>query len=318
MSRVLVISGHPNLSESNTNQIILDSLAANIENIEIRRLDDLYPSYQIDIQEEQQALLAADTIVLQFPFYWYSVPGLLKKWMDDVFSYDFAYGSKGDKLHGKDFILSFTIGGPEESYDPLGYNHFSIAQLVQPLQQTAYLSGMKFHAPVYSHGMVYIPNVYNELENVETKAKAHSKRLIKQLNQLTKVDESYIGRFARNWFSALDKLPEDTSQFTKHLSENLIWDMPEGKFFGHHGFNEWYSIARKTFRPGCDHQIQAISVTKSEEGFNAKLSIQLTAHTYPDSEFKGEKIKIVVNEQWQLTYSQSQGLSISSYVVKPT
>lgn len=318
MSNVLVISGHPNLSQSNTNQIILESLNESVDNIEIRRLDDLYPNYEIDIPSEQEALLAADIIVLQFPFYWYSVPALLKKWIDDVFSYDFAYGSKGDKLQDKDFILSFTIGGPKESYDPLGYNHFSIEQLVQPLQQTAYLAGMNFHAPVYSYGMVYIPNVYNELKDVQHKAKDHSKRLVDKLNDLSKVDEPYVERFARKWFKALDNQPKDIEQFTKYLTDDLVWDMPEGKFFGHHGFKEWYKIAQKTFKPGCDHQIQAISVTKSEEGFNATLAIQLTADTYSDSEFKGEKIKIVVNEQWQLTHSQSQELLISSYVVKAT
>lgn len=313
MSRVLVISGHPNLSQSNTNQIILDSLETNIENIEIRRLDTLYPDYQIDIDAEQQALIAADTLILQFPFYWYSVPALLKKWIDDVFSYDFAYGTNGDILRDKNFILSFTIGGPAESYDPLGYNHFPITQLVQPLQQTSYLAGMTFHTPVYSHGMVYIPNVYNELEDVQSKAKEHSTRLLDKLNRLTHVDEAYVERFARKWFKAFDKLPEDSPQFTRFLSENVHWNMPEGKFVGHHGFKEWYRIARNTFKPGCDHQIQAMSVTQSETGFDVKLTIQLTADTYSDSAFKGETIKIVVHEQWQLSYTQSQGLLITNY-----
>ena len=140
MNQVVVISGHPNLPASNTNTVILDELQFQLDNVNIRRLDELYPDYQIDIEAEQKALIDADVIVLQFPFYWYSVPALLKKWIDDVFSYNFAYGSEGDKLKGKDFILSFTIGGPEESYDPLGYNHFEIEQLIRPLQQTRILS----------------------------------------------------------------------------------------------------------------------------------------------------------------------------------
>ena len=84
--------------------------------------------------------------------------------MDDVFHYGFAYGSEGDKLKGKKLIASFTIGGPAQSYDPLGYNHFPIAELLKPLQQTAYLTGMDLQAPVYSHGMVYIEGVYNTRE----------------------------------------------------------------------------------------------------------------------------------------------------------
>ncbi len=154
MSKVLVISGHPNLDESYTNTVILDELKAGLSDIEVRRLDTLYPNYQIDVEAEQTALMSADVVVLQFPFYWYSAPALLKKWVDDVFSFNFAYGPEGDKLKGKDFILSFTIGGPAESYDPLGYNHFTIEQFVYPFQQTAYLAGMNYRKPVYTHRMV--------------------------------------------------------------------------------------------------------------------------------------------------------------------
>lgn len=97
--------------------------------------------------------------------------------VDEVFSYNFAYGSKGDKLKGKDFLLSVTIGGPEESYDPLGYNHFTIEQLLMPLQQTAYLAGMNYRKPIYTHGMVFIPGVYNTQEGVEAKAMQHGAEL---------------------------------------------------------------------------------------------------------------------------------------------
>lgn len=177
MSKVVVISGHPNLDESFTNKVILDKVQQDVSDIQVRRLDSLYPDYKIDVEAEQQALLEADVIVLQFPFYWYSVPALLKKWVDDVFSYNFAYGSRGDKLKGKDFLLSVTIGGPEESYDPLGYNHFTIEQLLMPLQQTAYLAGMNYRKPIYTHGMVFIPGVYNTQEGVEVKAMQHGAEL---------------------------------------------------------------------------------------------------------------------------------------------
>lgn len=148
MSKVVVISGHPNLNESSTNKVILEKLAEHAEYIDIRHLDSLYPNYKIDIEAEQKALIAADVIVFQFPYYWYSVPALLKKWIDDVFSFNFAYGPEGDKLKDKHFILSFTIGGPEDSYHPLGYNHFTIEQTLHSLEQLAYLSGMKYQKPV--------------------------------------------------------------------------------------------------------------------------------------------------------------------------
>jgi len=47
MSNILVISGHPNLEQSHTNTVILEQLHSELDNVEIRRLDSLYPNYQI-------------------------------------------------------------------------------------------------------------------------------------------------------------------------------------------------------------------------------------------------------------------------------
>ncbi len=195
MSNVVVISGHPDLQSSNTNTVILERIAQAQKSVSIRHLDQLYPDYQIDVAAEQQALLDADIIILQFPFYWYSIPALLKKWIDDVFSYDFAYGSGGDKLQGKDFLLSFTIGGPEEEYNALGHNHFEIGQFLRPLQQTAYLAGMNFIEPVYTHRMIYIPDVYNELSEVKARAEEHAARLINTVRELENSPAQRIHQF---------------------------------------------------------------------------------------------------------------------------
>lgn len=178
MSKIVVISGHPDLESSNANRAILNHLQRAFTSIDIRKLDQLYPDYNIDVKAEQNALLAVDAIVLQFPFYWYSVPALLKKWLDDVFSYQFAYGSEGDKLKGKQFFLSLTIGGPEDSYSPLGYNHFQIEQLLHPLEQTAYLAGLHYNPPIYNHGMIFINGIYNSLEEVQERAIHQAGRLV--------------------------------------------------------------------------------------------------------------------------------------------
>lgn len=161
MSKVLVISGHPDLSHSYTNRVILGELEEAVDHVRVRRLDQRYPDGRIDVAAEQQALLDADILVLQFPFYWYSVPALLKKWIDEVMTFNFAYGPEGDKLKGKPLLLSLTVGGPQESYRTLGYNHFAIPELLKPLEQLAYLTGMVFEPPIWSHGMVYIPGIYN-------------------------------------------------------------------------------------------------------------------------------------------------------------
>lgn len=317
MSQVLVISGHPDLNASYTNTVILEQIQSNLSDVEVRRLDSLYPDYRIDVAAEQQAMLAADVIVLQFPFYWYAVPALMKKWIDDVFSFNFAYGPEGDKLKGKDFILSFTVGGPAESYDPLGYNHFTVEQMLHPLQQTAYLAGMNYRQPIYTHRMVYIPNVYNELEDVQARAKNHAKRLCSQISELLTSPTTRINKFITEWFARFDVLPEDSDFFTRHLARDLTLSMPEGQFLGHEGFRDWYRIALETFKPNCQHLVEQVEVISNGDKFDVKLRVRLLAATYPDSTFVGQSVNILVDETWQVSFDTQGDVLIHNYLVAP-
>ncbi|WP_260262133.1 NAD(P)H-dependent oxidoreductase [Vibrio intestinalis] len=317
MSKTLVISGHPNLAESYTNTVIIDSLQAELDDVSVRCLDVLYPDYNIDVEAEQAALIEADVIVLQFPFYWYSVPALMKKWIDDVMSFNFAYGPEGDKLKGKDFFLSFTIGGPAESYDPLGYNHFTVEQLVFPLQQTAYLAGVNYHKPVYSHRMVYIPNIYNELEDVQARARVHAAQLVSEIEKVTLSDESRLRKFVANWFAQFDLLPEQDDFFVQSLAEDVVMTMPEGNFVGLAGFKDWYQLARQTFKPDCVHDIEQFELKATETGYQIELRIRLKAETYPDSSMKGETIELPVNETWHVSLDEEGKVCIHDYKVVP-
>ncbi|MCV6621105.1 MAG: NAD(P)H-dependent oxidoreductase [Cellvibrionaceae bacterium] len=315
--KILVISGHPNLAESNANQRVINRLQEQLDNVSVRDLGALYPNYQIDVEAEQAALLAADTVVLQYPFYWYSVPALLKKWLDDVFAYDFAYGANGDKLKGKNLLLSFTIGGPAESYQPLGYNHFSIEQLLHPLQQTAYLAGMNFVKAVYSHRMVYIPGVYNTLEEVERRADVHGDVLVKRLQTLHSDADYLISKFVSDWFAEFDHLAESPDFFLEHLSKDLVWSSPEGEFKGHSGFKDWYRLARQNFKPPCEHQVEQLSINALEgDKYQVEIRVRLIAQTQSDSPFNGEDLNLLVNEYWQLELDDQRSISISEYRVE--
>lgn len=311
MSKVVVIAGHPDLSKSYTNSVILNALESSDLEVEVRRLHELYPDFDIDVEQEQQALISADVIVLQYPFYWYSVPGLLKHWLDKVFTFNFAYGTEGDKLKGKDFVLSFTIGGSEESYQPLGYNHFSIEQLVLPLQQTAYLAGINFQKPVYSHRMVFIPGVYNTQEEVEARANQHAERLIDTLTTLTDSAKEKIARFVQRWFAEFDQLPEETQFFLNHMDENIHLKMPEGQFEGHAGFRDWYTQAQQMFKPGCDHQVGQLEINElGDNQYEVKLQIRLIAETQSNESFD-----LSVNETWRLGLNAAGDIRISDYRV---
>ncbi|GLQ29597.1 NAD(P)H-dependent oxidoreductase [Litoribrevibacter albus] len=187
--KTVVIFAHSDVKNASiANRLIIDRLNT-VDGVEIRDLYQLYPDFKIDIEAEQHAMSDADVILFQYPFHWYSIPGLLKEWMDRVFLRGFAYGP-GRKLEGKDFLISTTIGGPKDSYQEGGHNLFTVQDFLKPMVQTANFTGMKYNEPVVSHGMVFIPNGDNSREDIEQRAIDHADRLIQRLDDFAKKYES--------------------------------------------------------------------------------------------------------------------------------
>lgn len=133
--KTMVLVAHPNLETSRANRAFMLEISK-YPNLHVRNLYHEYPNWTFDIEKEQQLLLDYDRIVLQFPFYWYSCPPLLKKWFDDVFTYGWAYGPGGDYLLNKEFIVATTTGGTENCYRAGGDNWFSISEFLKPIQRT--------------------------------------------------------------------------------------------------------------------------------------------------------------------------------------
>ena len=144
--KVLVLFAHPSLDRSEVNGPMAEA-AAGMEGITLVDLYAEYPDFRINVDREQKRLLGHDVIVFQHPLYWYSTPAILKEWQDLVLEHGFAYGSGGNKLHGKVLLDALTAGGLEAAYRTEGYNHFTIGQLLQPLEQTANLCGLTWLPP---------------------------------------------------------------------------------------------------------------------------------------------------------------------------
>ncbi|MGL4560979.1 MAG: NAD(P)H-dependent oxidoreductase [Brevinema sp.] len=151
MKKTLLILSHPTFSHSTVNKKIIESVK-NHPNISIRHLDSIYSDYHINIETEQKILTEHDAIILQFPLYWYHCPASLKIWLDSVFSYGFAFGSTGDKLKEKKFLISVTTGGPKESYASNGSNSRSVSAYLNSFEQISILTQMKFKGFTISHG----------------------------------------------------------------------------------------------------------------------------------------------------------------------
>ncbi|SDL23102.1 NAD(P)H-dependent oxidoreductase [Arthrobacter sp. ok362] len=148
--RTLVVVAHPDLENSRITAQLTAAIK-DVEHVTVHNLAAAYPDRRVDAAREQELLRGHDTIVLQFPWHWYSVPGVLKEWMDQVLTYGFAYGSGGDALHGKRLQLVISTGGPESSYTPAGHNRFTMAELLRPLEATAHLCGLDMAQPLVLH-----------------------------------------------------------------------------------------------------------------------------------------------------------------------
>jgi glutathione-regulated potassium-efflux system ancillary protein KefF len=150
-SGVLVLAAHPNWRESRVNRRLL-AAARGVAGVRVQDLYSSYADYDIDAAAEQASAQAAQLIVLLHPIQWYSMPALLKLWLDEVLTYGWAYGPGGTALQGKDLWLVATTGGPESSYHPQSYNRYFFDAFLPPYEQTATLCGMRFLPPLVLHG----------------------------------------------------------------------------------------------------------------------------------------------------------------------
>ena len=174
MSKVLMILAHPNIGNSIGNKIISSKIAQQ-KNTEVRHLNTLYPNFKIDIEAEQQALLKADTIIFQFPLFWYSTPGILKEWIDQVLLYGFAFGTNS-KLTNKKLIISFTIGSPIKDYPKE-----IIDKITFPFQGLAKYCKIDYVGEIFSSDI----NAYTEEAkgNAISNANKHTQQLLELIKQ---------------------------------------------------------------------------------------------------------------------------------------
>lgn len=63
--KTLVLVFHPNMAASRVNRALAERAESLGDDVVVRRMYDLYPGFRIDIAAEQQAMEAADRIVLQ-------------------------------------------------------------------------------------------------------------------------------------------------------------------------------------------------------------------------------------------------------------
>ncbi|MBU4613155.1 NAD(P)H-dependent oxidoreductase [Achromobacter sp. GG226] len=87
-----------------------------------------------DVAAEQARLDRADALVLVFPIYWWSFPGMLKGWIDRVFARGWAYAERPDgtlvqKLQRLPIHLVAVGGADAGTFTRHGYDTAMKAQI---------------------------------------------------------------------------------------------------------------------------------------------------------------------------------------------
>ena len=153
MADVLVLIAHPDIARSRVNRALAaQARLLPAEDVEVRDLYALYPDYVIDIEAEQAALAAARSVVWVHPVQWYSMPAMMKLWVDEVLAFRWAYGPGGRALVGKCLWVVVSTGGVEASYRQQDGDADPYGRFLAPYRQTAETVGMRFLDSLVFHG----------------------------------------------------------------------------------------------------------------------------------------------------------------------
>lgn len=126
-------------------------------------ITDVFGGY--NVQEERNKFLNADLVILQFPVYWFSIPGLMKRYIDDVFdtnqffSGQNAYGRNG-KLKGK-YILSATWNALEDQFETKDgfFDGLSVDQVFTPVHKAFQYLGLEHEGTLSLHDVIKNPDM---------------------------------------------------------------------------------------------------------------------------------------------------------------
>jgi len=157
--KTLIIVIHPDIRNSKINKRWIQELEKFPEKYHIHQLHEVYPDQKFDIEGEQKLIEEHDRIIFQFPFYWYHGPALLKRWMDEVLTYGWAYGNtSGYKLNGKKIAIAISLGLKEDEVRKGGPYKYSLEEMTRPFELTfGYVKAD--YSPLFAYyGMAYNPS----------------------------------------------------------------------------------------------------------------------------------------------------------------
>ncbi|HEY5125410.1 MAG TPA: NAD(P)H-dependent oxidoreductase [Ignavibacteria bacterium] len=129
-----------------------------------QQLEEIYAfdnnGFAADINAEMEKIVWCDLLIFQFPIWWFSIPSILKGWIDRVLAMGFAYGGGRifDKgvFKGKKAMLSLTTGGPEKMFTKEGL-FGDIDMLLYPIHHGVFeFCGFEVIPPFIVYGVAHL------------------------------------------------------------------------------------------------------------------------------------------------------------------
>ncbi len=146
--------------------IMEDELADN-HNLKIKHIQDGY-----DVFEEQEKFLWADLIIMHAPIYWFYIPALFKKYIDDVYIPGVFTGENATKEYGKSgllkgkYMLSFSWNAPKNSFTKEGFMEGDVDTIMLNLHKTNQFIGLKPLKTFSIHDVIKNPNIKEYEKNL--------------------------------------------------------------------------------------------------------------------------------------------------------
>jgi NAD(P)H dehydrogenase (quinone) len=150
-----------------------------------------------DISREIALLRETDLLVMVFPIFWYSVPAILKGWIDRVFISGEFYGGKRiyarGGMVGKRALVVAALGGRNDMFGPDAIHGELSGMLRHLLQGTLGYVGYNVHEPFFAHHVPYLSNAEREqiLANLRAKLAHIDSRATMPMPSLLEFDERF-------------------------------------------------------------------------------------------------------------------------------
>ncbi len=153
--KTLVITSHPYPDQSRVIKALQDT-AGSLPDVTVRNLESIYGQRLsgFDLAAEQLAHEAAERIVFLFPIHWFNLTPMLNAYLNEIWTYGWAFGPNGNALQGKEMQVVVSTGASAHTLSHGGLVQSTIEEVLTPMKASALYVGMNYLPPLAFHDAI--------------------------------------------------------------------------------------------------------------------------------------------------------------------